>query len=178
MTVEYRGSFQTYSWFFLQGLIGSAFLTIIFENFASGLLLDILEPQIAKFISIVILAPLIEEYFKIYPLFRRRSGDPRTLILFGFSIGLGFGVAEFLIYVFMVNIPVLIRLPGLLFHGASTVIATMGIIKGDLAKYYTVAVIVHAAINFLAQLGTVYIIGGLGTVLFTYVLAYKFYRST
>lgn len=61
------------------------------------------------------------------------------------------------------------------FHGASTAIATMGLVKNNLAKYYLIAVI-HASVNLFAELGKVYIIGGLGSVILTYILAYNFYR--
>ncbi len=62
------------------------------------------------------------------------------------------------------------------FHGASTAIATMGLVKNNLAKYYLIAVILHASVNLFAELGKVYIIGGLGSVILTYILAYSFYR--
>jgi len=109
-------------------------------------------------------------------LFRRRAESPETLILFGFLIGLGFGVSEFLIYVFLAKVPVLVRLPGLFFHGASTAIATMGLVKNNISKYYLIAVILHSIVNLFAELGKVYIIGGLGSVILTYILSYNFYR--
>lgn len=176
MAIRYKGNLSTYIWSFLQGLIGSVFLTVIFENIARGFLVDLFRNELAGFILLVIVAPIVEEYFKIYPLFRRRAESPETLIIFGFLIGLGFGVSEFLIYVLLAKVPVLVRLPGLFFHGASAAIATMGLVKNNLAKYYLIAVILHAAVNFFAELGQVYILGGLGSVILTYILAYNFYR--
>lgn len=171
------GNMNNYLSFFIQGLIGSAILTLIFESLARSFLVDFFRTEVAGFILLVIVAPIVEEYFKIYPLLRRKNENKASIIIYGFFIGLGFGLSEFFIYVFVANVPFLIRLPGLFFHAASASIAANGIVRGDLMKYYLIAVFLHAMVNFFAELGEVWILGGLGSVIITYILAYYYYKQ-
>lgn len=169
----HRPNIKEYLAYLIQGLITSVAITFFFENLARGLVTDFFSTQIAGFLLIVILAPVIEEYTKVYPLFRRHSETARSLIKLGFCSGLGFGISEFIVYVFFAGVPSYIRLPGLLFHAASTSITASGISKNQFLRFYAIAVILHSINNFFAELGEVWFIGGLGTVILTYIFAYR-----
>ncbi len=173
----HRPSTGEYIYYFAQGLITSVALTFFFENIARRLVNDFFSTLLAGFVLIVILAPIIEEYFKVYPLFSRHPETARSLIKLGFVIGLGFGVSEFIVYVFLGGVPAVIRIPGLLFHAASASITASGISKNRFLQFYVIAVVLHAANNLFAELGEIWLIGGLATVLVAYILAYREYSS-
>ena len=168
---------REYLYYFVQGLVISVALTFFFESIARRVVSDFFSTHMAGFLLIVILAPIIEEYFKVYPLFNRHAETARSLIKLGFFSGLGFGVSEFFVYVFFAGAPVIVRLPGLLFHAASTSIAASGFYKNEFPKFYAIAVLLHAVNNFFAELGDIWLIGGLATLLLAYIIAYKEYSS-
>ena len=176
MTVH-RPNVREYFYYLLQGLVTSVALTYFFENIARRLVVDFFSTHLAGFVLIVILAPIIEEYFKVYPLFRRHAETARSLIKLGLMSGLGFGISEFIVYVFFAGVPFTIRIPGLLFHAASTSIIASGISKYRFLRFYIIAVILHSVNNFFAELGELWLIGGLITVFTTYILAYREYLS-
>ncbi len=177
LTEVHRPGVKEYLYYFVQGLIISVALTFFFENMARGLVTDFFSTQMAGFVLIVVLAPIIEEYFKVYPLFSRHAETARSQIRLGFFSGLGFGISEFFVYVFLVGAPVSVRLPGLLFHAASTSIAASGFSKHQFLQFYAIAVILHAVNNFFAELGDIWFFGGLATVLLAYILAYREYST-
>jgi len=173
----HRPSTAEYLYYFSQGLVISVAMTFFFENLARQIVNDYFSTQMAGFILIVGAAPLIEEYFKIYPLFSRHAETARSLIKLGFFSGLGFGLAEFFVYVFLAGAPVVIRLPGLLFHAASTSITATGLSKNQFTQYYILAVVLHAINNFFAELGDLWFVGGLATVLLAYIISYRDYSA-
>jgi hypothetical protein len=177
MIEVHKPSTGEYLYYFVQGLIISVGMTFLFENLARQVVNDFFSTRMAGFVLIVGAAPIIEEYFKIYPLFTRHAETARSLIKLGFFSGLGFGLAEFCIYVFLAGAPVTIRLPGLLFHAASTSITATGISKNQFTQYYVIAVVLHAVNNFFAELGDIWFIGGLATVLLAYIISYRDYAA-
>jgi hypothetical protein len=177
MLEVHRPSAQEDLYYLVQGLIISVALTYFFENMARSLVVDFFSTRMAGFVLIVVLAPIIEEYFKVYPLFARHAETARSLIKLGFFTGLGFGISEFFVYVFFVGAPVAVRLPGLLFHAASTSIAASGFSKNEFPMFYAMAVVLHAVNNFFAELGDIWLFGGLATVLLAYILVYREYST-
>ena len=174
MTVH-KPNTREYLSYLTQGLVTSVILTFFFETLARDLVNEYFSTQMAGFVLVVVLAPIIEEYFKVYPLRNRHPETARSLIKLGYITGLGFGISEFIIYVYLANVPALIRLPGLFFHAASASITTTGITKNRFTQYYLVAVILHAINNFFAELGEIWLIGGLATMFLTYIIAYREY---
>lgn len=91
--------------------------------------------------------------------------------MLGFLVGLGFGISEFFVYVFVYEASFVLRLPGILFHAASTSIVSYGIATKRPRYFYLVAVLLHATNNFFSELGPLWLIGGMGAILATYLLS-------
>jgi len=115
---------------------------------------------------------------KAYPLFYRNGETERSIFTLGFLTGLGFGISEFFVYVFAQGVPIPIRLPGLIFHAASTSIVAYGIGTKQPIRFYLVAVVLHFVNNFTALFGALWLVGGLGAVLLAYLLAWYLYKRT
>jgi len=162
--------------FLLSGIIVSIPITLLFETFA-GNVTTALPLFLSETILIVIFAPLIEEFAKAYPLFYRHGETERSIFVLGFLVGLGFGISEFLIYVFITGVPVIVRLPGIFFHAASTSIIAYGIAKRQPIKYYSIAVGLHFLNNFSAIFDPG-IIGFLIANVTTFYLSWRCYNKT
>ena len=162
--------------FLLSGVIVSIPITLLFESLV-GNASSALPTFIAQAILIVIFAPIIEEFSKAFPLFYRHGETERSIFILGFLVGLGFGLSEFFVYVFITGVPILIRLPGILFHAASTSIIAYGIAKRQPIRYYSLAVGLHFLNNFSA-LSDPGIIGVLIANIGAYYLSWHFYKKT
>ncbi len=161
--------------FLISGIIVSIpvtlFLSALGQSFYSFL------PVIyIKIISIVVLAPIIEEFSKAYPLFYRYSLSERSLFILGLLVGLGFGITEFIIYVLFYHVPFYIRLPGLFFHAASTSLVAFGIARHKPVRYYFLAVFLHFTANLFAVIDQV--IPVMVITFFTYFLCWLTYMKT
>ena len=130
--------------------------------FASGILVSIpfaaffeaLYPtQFSVALLVIVLAPFIEELAKVFPLFYRHGETERSIVTLGILIGLGFGIAEFVEYVFLVGVSPVARIPGVIFHASSATITAYGIAKKNPLPYYLIAVSLHIANNFFAFTG-------------------------
>jgi len=99
-------------------------------------------------------------------------------MILGFLTGLGFGIAEFFIYVFIYNVPFFFRIHPIFFHAASASIVAYGISNRVTLKFYFLAVLLHFLNNFFASLGYLWFIGGVGASVITYYLSYRFYRKS
>ena len=91
-------------------------------------------------------------------------------------VGLEFGIVEFLQYVFLLNVPVIDRIPGLFFHPASTAITAYGIANRKTGRYYLLAVGLNFTNNFLAVVSPApfsVLVSGV-----TVLIAYQLYLST
>lgn len=153
--------------------------------FASGILVSIpftfffsqIYVYFPAFITIVIFAPLVEELAKVFPLFYRHAETERSIVTLGLLIGLGFGIAEFVLYVFFLNVPFVARIPGIIFHTSSTAITAFGIAKRKVLPYYFVAVLLHLANNFFAVLESpLSFIAVVLIILTAYYLAWRYYH--
>lgn len=162
--------------FLLSGIIVSIPITLLFGTFANNFL-GILPLTFATILSIVLFTPFIEEFAKAYPLFYRHGETERSIFILGFLVGLGFGITEFLLYVFVLHVPVYLRLPGIFFHAASTSIVAYGIGKKQPVRFYLVAVSLHFLNNFSALFDA----GSIGILIANvgaYYLCWRFYNRT
>jgi RsiW-degrading membrane proteinase PrsW (M82 family) len=154
--------------FFLSGIVVGAPVAFLFEM-TSHL-------WFTTFGVVTIVAPFVEEFAKANPLFFRYERPAKSLLLFGFLAGLGFGLAESIVYV-LSGVPFIARLPAIGFHAAGTTIVAYGVFKRATLKYYFVSVGLHFLNNLFASLGLLWFVGGLGATLASYYLAWKYYQK-
>ena len=92
-------------------------------------------------------------------------------------MGLGFGIAEFSEYVFLVGQSPIARISSLILHSSSATITAYGIAKKKPLPYYLLAVTLHASANFFAIIGGFTYLFGVTLVLITvYLLAWRYYQ--
>ncbi|MCE5215118.1 MAG: PrsW family intramembrane metalloprotease [Methanobacterium sp.] len=161
--------------FLISGIIVSIPITLFLSALGQSFY-DFLPLIYTQVISIVILAPIIEEFSKAYPLFYRYSLTERNLFILGFLVGLGFGITEFIIYVGIYGAPFYVRLPGLFFHAASTSLIAYGIARNKALQYYILAVFLHFGANLAAVIDQ--IIPVMVITFFTYFLSWLTYQKT
>lgn len=162
--------------FLLSGIIVSIPMTILFGTLTSNFLGE-LSFIFANLVSIVIFTPFIEEFAKAFPLFYRHGETQRSIFVLGFLVGLGFGISEFLVYVLLYGVPFPVRIPGILFHAASTSIVAYGIATRRPIPFYFIAVGLHFLNNFSAIFDFGFIgifIANIGA----YYLSWHFYNLT
>jgi RsiW-degrading membrane proteinase PrsW (M82 family) len=166
--------------FFISGLLVSVPFTLFFSGF-TDILCVTLPPPFSDICAVVIFAPFIEEFAKVFPLFYRHGETERSLVNLAILTGLGFGVTEFALYVFTLGAPVISRVPGVIFHASSTCITAYGIAKKKPLPFYLIAVAAHLANNLLALLSTdvaLLYVPALFVLVATFVLAWRLYRRT
>jgi RsiW-degrading membrane proteinase PrsW (M82 family) len=152
-------------------------LTVFIDQYASSLLGG-LSQGAAYLILVAVFAPFIEEFSKAFPLFYRHGETQRSIFKLALMVGLGFGVFEFLTYVFVLKVPVVYRLPGILFHPASTSITAYGIATKRPAYFYLIAVGLHFANNFIAVTSPMPITISIIIVLFTVLISWQLQERT
>lgn len=164
--------------FFLSGAIISTPFPLLYNTLGSNILLLSLPFSTALLLSVAVLAPILEEYAKAYPLFYRHGETERSLVTLGFLTGLGFGIAELFLYVFIMNAPVSIRIPLVLFHAATATITAFGIGRYRPFAFLAFAIFLHALYNYslLMQQGLGWI--SLSIIIFTLLLALFLYSRT
>jgi len=167
----HKPSNRELAFFFISGMAISFPFALFFEGFSV---------TISLIGSVVVLGPLIEELAKVFPLFYRHGETERSIANLGLMLGLGFGITEFLEYTIFFGSPVLVRIPGIIFHASSATITSYGIAKKNPLPYYLIAASLHIANNFFAvdqSLGFGIVIN-LIVLLTTYYLAWYFYHKT
>ena len=117
----------------------------------------------------------MEELAKAYPLMYRKGETERSIFLQGAIVGLGFGVAEALIYVFMLGAPMAIRLPGVLFHTLTAPITAYGIAKNRPLPTYLLAVTLHFLNNLSAIYDLIWLTTGYPILMTTFSIAWYLY---
>jgi RsiW-degrading membrane proteinase PrsW (M82 family) len=157
--------------FFVSGILISFPFALVFEQLSSFVSIGL---------EIVILAPFIEELAKVFPLFYRHGETERSLVTLGILIGLGFGISELVVYVFVAGVPLIDRLPGVIFHASTAAITSYGVAKKKPLPYYLIAVALHVTNNFFAfetaiPLG---VLVALTVLIVAYILAWRFYQKT
>ncbi len=165
---------------FLYGLtiaLGLAFVlemlaVTVLEAYSGGSI----DATVESIILAVVLAPVIEEFTKMTGVVAasRRLTELENGLVYGAAVGLGFAAGENVLYyttslnegVELFIITVLARtLTSTLLHTSATAISGFGISRSRMSRaltgrgtswlpYYLAAVLIHAAFNFLAILGT------------------------
>jgi hypothetical protein len=151
-------------------------MTLFFGSFTDTLCVE-LPLFYASLCSIAIMAPITEEFAKAYPLVYRHGETEKSLFTLGFLIGIGFGVSEFFLYVFVLNVPFLGRIPALIFHGASTSITAYGIARKIPFRYFLLAVVLHFTNNFSALLGEVWFVTGVAAQAIALAISFHLYQT-
>jgi len=162
--------------FMLSGVLLSVPFTVFVETLATDYLSALVSGNFAGLLLVAIIAPFIEEFAKAYPLFYRHGETQRSIFVLGFLVGLGFGISEFFVYVFALGAPVLVRLPAIVFHAASTSITTYGIASRRPFRFYIIAVLLHFSNNVFAIFDVLWYVGGVATILVTYFISWRLYR--
>ncbi len=148
----HRPSANEKMFFLVSGAIVSIPLTLFVEQFANPFLTGLSSFDITL-ITIAIFAPFVEEFSKVFPLFYRHGETQRSIFNLALFVGLGFGIVEFFTYVATYGTQIIPdRIPGLLFHPASTSITAYGIATKRPLPFYLAAVSLHFANNALAVL--------------------------
>jgi RsiW-degrading membrane proteinase PrsW (M82 family) len=163
------------SFFLISGFLLSVPMTIFFESSASSYLLSFLSTNLSTVISAVLIAPFMEEFAKIFPMLYRHGETGRSLVTLSFLIGLGFGISEFITYVFIYGVPFYVRIPLIFFHASTTSIVAYGISLGQSYRYYFLAVFLHFLLNAFAVVGSLAMFGYLAVLASAYALSYRFY---
>ncbi len=129
-------------------------------------------------LSTVLLAPFIEELAKVFPLFYRHGETERSIVNLGVLTGLGFGITEFFLYVFLIGVDPLARLPGVVFHASSAAITAYGIAKKRPLPFFLIAVALHMVNNFAAVALDYYValLVQIIVLVLVYYVAWYFYR--
>ena len=167
----HKPSNRELAFFFASGILVSIPFAAFFESlFPAGLSASFL---------IVVLAPFIEELAKVFPLFYRHGETERSIVTLGILMGLGFGIAEFFEYVFLIGVPPIVRIPGIVFHASSAGITAYGISKKNPLPFYLIAVLLHVANNFFALTGNIFsVFAELLVLILVYMLAYRYYQRS
>jgi RsiW-degrading membrane proteinase PrsW (M82 family) len=164
------------AFFFSCGIIMSISITLVITS--------VLEPGLSGFsapwpavISLVVFAPLVEEFSKIFPLYYRHGETQRSILNLAVMVGLGFAIVELLEYVILLGTPIIYRLPGLFFHPSTAAISAYGIATRRPVPFYFLAVSLHFGANLLSivvlPLSLSVLVVGLAVF-----LAYTFYGKT
>ena len=164
--------------FFISGLLVSVPFTLFFSQFTDSFCI-VLPMFYAEVCSAVLFAPFIEEFAKVFPLYYRHGETERSIMTLAVLTGLGFGVTEFILYVFTLGADPISRVSGLIFHASSAGITAYGIAKKKPLRFYLVAVSLHLTNNLFAVLGaSLFFLPGVAVLITTFVLASRLYQRT
>ncbi len=166
----HKPSHKELIFFFISGILISFPFALVFEQLSS---------VVSLALTIVVLAPFIEELAKVFPLFYRHGETERSIVTLGLLIGLAFGITELVLYVFLAGQPLIVRIPGLIFHSSWAAITAYGIAKKNPLPYYLIAVALHITINFFAlealPLG---LFVEIVVLVSAYLLAWRYYHQS
>jgi len=164
----HKPSYKELIFFFASGILVSIPFTLFFAQ---------IYPFFPQALTVILFAPIIEELAKVFPLFYRHGETERSFVTLGILIGLGFGISELVLYVSM-GVPLIDRIPGVIFHASSTTITAYGISKKNPLPYYMIAVVLHLTNNFFALLSVppFGLFAELIVLIIAYLLAWRFYH--
>ncbi len=165
------------SFFLLSGMIVSIPFVFYTKTMFNRLILT-MPMSYARLISATIFTPFMEEFAKTYPLMYRQGENERSIFLQGAIVGLGFGLAEALIYVFMLGAPITIRLPGILFHTLTAPITAYGIARKRPLPTYLLAVTLHFLNNLSAIYDMLWLTTGYPILITTFAITWYLYGSS
>ena len=167
----HKPSYRELSFFFASGILVSIPFTLFFSQ---------LYPFFPAALTVIVFAPIIEELAKVFPLFYRHGETERSYVTLGVLIGLGFGISELVLYVFFMGVPLIDRIPGVIFHASSAAITAYGISKKNPLPYYVISVLLHLTNNFFAYepVAPFGILAELIVLIVAYLLAWRFYHQS
>ena len=169
---------------FVWGAVSGVFYSMIF-NTAGGALAYVYSgnsEDLAFVITAVVVAPIVEEFFKPLVLFRNAAvkgeiDEVEDGLVYGAACGLGFGATENILYGLsegivaggitgLIVLVVLRTVSSILLHLTATSFTGYGISRyivngepfGVVVKYYLLAVFIHAAWNAAAVLASPFIL--------------------
>jgi RsiW-degrading membrane proteinase PrsW (M82 family) len=172
-----RLSLTKTSFYFLSGVVVSIPFTFYTKTIMNRL--GVMIPAFAaRTFSTAIFTPFLEELAKAYPLMYRQGETERSIFFHGAIVGLGFGVAEALIYVFMLGAPITIRLPGILFHTLTAPITAYGIARKRPLPPYLLAVTLHFLNNLSAIYDLMWLTTGYPILITAFTIAWHLYGSS
>lgn len=174
----HRPDFKETLFFFFSGMLMSVPLSLFAETLSRYFLQMKPAPFYGELLSIAIIAPVLEEFAKAFPLFYRHGETERSIFSLGFYTGLGFGLIELLVYVFGFGAPIIVRLPAFLFHATNTSIVAYGIAKRKTLPFYLIPVLLHFLYNFSAFLGNPWFFIGLPSVAASLLISLSLYFKT
>ncbi len=155
--------------FFISGVVVSIPMAYFFENVTAF---------VPAIVLVSVLAPFIEELAKVFPLFYRHGETEKSIVTLGILVGLGFGISELAEYVFIVHVPLIARIPAVIFHASSAAIVAYGIAKKNPWPFYMISVSLHAVNNFFAAINiSAGVFVELVVVIIAYVLAWSLYHA-
>jgi len=166
----------------------------IFLTFVVGIIAGFLSVVIeALTISIgvlfIVLFPLVEQFFKTIILNMHRFQQKKETVIYGLSLGLGFGsiftpfsmiTSNFQVEdsLFLISLVVLGSFSIILLHGATGIYIGYGVYTSKLPKYLLLAILLHLPITGLIFLTTVYNIEYLQIGLVIYSLIIYWFATT
>lgn len=164
----HKPSWKELSFFFISGILVSVPMALFFSN---------AYPILPVIVSVAVAAPFVEEFAKVFPLFYRHGETEKSYVNIGLLIRLGFGVSEFFLYVVFLNVPPIVRIPGVVFHLSSASITAYGIAKKNPLPFYLTSVTLHALNNFFAVTTLSFgLLIELLVLLVTFILAWRLYN--
>ena len=163
--------------FFLSGMIISIPFTLYVGKLTKQLC-QIMPMFYATLCSTAIFTPFVEEFAKAYPLFYRHGETEKSIFTLGCIGGLGFGIAEFFIYILQLGAQINIRLTLIFFHTASTSITAYGIAKKRPVWPYLIAVTLHLINNLSAIFNLLWLMSGYPILSVTLLLSWYLYQKT
>jgi RsiW-degrading membrane proteinase PrsW (M82 family) len=164
---------------FLFGAVVAVVIAVTLEVLAGALLslptvreYDIFgkDPSAVTFLTVVVIAPFVEEFAKVFGLFRvsRFIDHPRSGLVLGAAVGLGFAATENMLYegsallgggvVLFLTTALIRSFSSALMHGSATSMSGYGLARSRFGgrswvPYYLLAVLMHAAFNLFASFG-------------------------
>jgi len=172
----HRPSRLEISTFFTQGIFMSIPMAIYFEKYFYTHLTQVAPWLPIPEVMAVALAPFVEEFAKVFPLFQRHGETARTIVLLGFITGLGFGFAEFLIYVFQYGAPVGDRILQIFDHASYSLISSYGLVARRFVPFFLLAVGLHAFFNLLVGYGNFLVVVAVASAGIAILLAWNLYN--
>jgi len=176
----HKPSINEMLFFFIAGIVLGFPAALVFETLTSDVCV-VMPALVASctVLLVVILGPIIEEFAKIFPLFYRHCETERSLVTLGFLIGLGFGLAEFVEYVFIAHVPFYLRIPQVFLHGSLTSIVAYGVAKKRTGVFYLIAVGLHMLVNFASFLPVIaFVVISALAYATAYLLAWRLHSDT
>jgi RsiW-degrading membrane proteinase PrsW (M82 family) len=163
--------------FFFCGVIMSISITFFISALLAAPLVG-LPALLAEIIFVAVFPGFIEEFSKIFPLYYRHGETQRSILNLAIMVGLGFAIVELLEYVLFFDASIIVRIPGLFFHPATTAISAYGIVTRRPIPFYLLAAALHFSTNFLGIVSPFPFSLQFLVIALTIYLGYTFYSRT